>query len=73
MKTTTIRTFLVKVGFYMKKVWGVERLGVYNTIEDARAAADEYEKTLKGKCYKREFCVYDEEDGKHKGFFFTIF
>lgn len=73
MKRTASRMFLVKVGYYMKKDWGVETLGSFNTIVEARAAADEYQKTLTGKCYRREFCVYDEVDGNHKGFLFTIF
>ena len=67
------RTFLVKVAYYMKKDWGVELIGGFDTLDDASAAADDYEKTLTGKDYKRDFCVYNETDGNHKGFCFTIF
>lgn len=66
-------TFLVKVGYYMKKDWGVELIGGFDTLDEARIAADNYEKTLDGKEYKREFCEYTETDGNHKGFYFTIF
>jgi hypothetical protein len=66
-------TFLLKVGYYMKKDYGVELIGGFDTLEEARAAADDYEKKLDGKDYKREFCVYNEPDGIHKGFCFTIF
>lgn len=65
-------TFLVKVCDSMKKD-SVELIGGFGTMDGARVAANDYEKTLNGKEYKREFCVYDEPNGIHKGFCFTIF
>lgn len=75
MKTTKKlnKRILVKVGYYMKKDCGVELIGSFDTLAEAKTAADDYEKTLAGKDYKREFCIYNEADGYHKGFYFTIF
>lgn len=67
------RTFLVKVAYYMKKDWGVELIGSFETLDEAREAANDYEKNLAGEAYKREFCVFDELDGNHKGFNITVF
>jgi len=72
-KTIEQMAFLVKVGYFMKNGRGVELIGRFNALDEARAAANNYEKKLYDKNYKREFCVYNESDGIHKGFYFTIF
>ena len=72
MDKNSKKPFLLKACYYMKKQ-GTELIGSFSTLDEARIAADGYEKRLNNKNYKREFCVYDEPDGIHKGFCFTIF
>lgn len=67
------RSFLIKVSHYMKNGWGVELIGSFETLFEAREAANDYEKNLADEVYKREFCMFDELDGIHKGFCFTVF
>lgn len=64
---------VVKVADYMKKDWGVEVIGYYDTLGKAMTAAEEYERTLTGKSYKREFCKFDEDGVIRKGYIIRIF
>lgn len=66
------RSYLVKAQNYFDAE-NVKVVGSYSTKEKAKTAADNYEKTIPTKRYKKEFCVYQESDGIHKGWFFTIF
>lgn len=42
------------------------------TKQELRDKANAYEQTIKGR-YKKEYCVYDEADGFHYGYDFTLF
>lgn len=42
------------------------------TKHDLRTKALAYEQTIKGR-YKKEYCVYDEADGLHNGYDFTLY
>ena len=61
----------------MKKVFLIKKnsqlVGTARTIQECRLIASQFETTLKGKRYKKEFCNYDEIDGIHKGYHFTLF
>lgn len=42
------------------------------TKQELRDKTNAYEQTIKGR-YKKEYCVYDEADGLHNGYDFTLF
>ena len=42
------------------------------TKQELREKANAYEQTIQGR-YKKEFCMYDEADGMHQGYDFTLF
>ena len=65
--------YVVKVADYMRKDWGVEVIGEYDTMGKAMTAAEEYEKALTGRSYKRELCNFDEPDGMRKGYIVRLF
>ena len=43
------------------------------TKQELRDKAYAYERTIQGSRYKKEYCVYDEFDGMHLGYHFTLF
>lgn len=43
------------------------------TMEELKDKADSFERKLQGTHYKREYCVYNEIDGRHFGYHFTLF
>ena len=56
-KTIEQMAFLVKVGYFRKNCRGVELIGRFNALDEARAAANNYEKKLYGEDYSREELV----------------
>lgn len=65
--------YVVKVADYMRKDWGVEVIGEYDTMGKAMTAAEEYEKALNGRSHKRELCNFEEPDGMRKGYIVRLF
>lgn len=43
------------------------------TKQELRDKANTYERTIQGSRYKKEYCQYDESDGMHFGYHFTLF
>ena len=43
------------------------------TKQGLRDKANAYERTIQGSRYKKEYCKYDESDGMHFGYHFTLF
>lgn len=66
--------FLIKVS----KVTGLntQQIGGFTTKEGLRACADRIEGVLKARYpnygVKREYCQYNEADGHHMGYHFTL-
>ena len=59
------KTFLIKVNGRL--------IDTATTKQELRDKANAYEKTIQGSRYKKEYCVYDEADGFHYGYDFTLF
>ena len=43
------------------------------TKQELRDKANSYERTIQGRSYKKEYCQYNESDGIHFGYHFTLF
>lgn len=43
------------------------------TKQDLLDKVNAYEQTIQGSRYKKEYCVYDEANGFHYGYDFTLF
>ena len=41
--------------------------------QELRAKVSAYEQTLQGRRYKKEYCFFEEADGTHYGYHFTLF
>lgn len=50
-----------------------EVIGTAFSMQELKDKAEAFEKTIHGNPYKREFCIYNETDGRHFGFHFTLF
>lgn len=48
-------------------------IGKFVSKQELLKNALSYEKTLQGQRYKKEYCKYDETDGSHFGYDFTLF
>ena len=48
-------------------------IGMATTMKELKDKADYFERKLQGTPYKREYCVYNETDGRHFGYHFTLF
>lgn len=59
-----METFLIKAN---GKV-----VGTATTKNELQTKTSAYEQTIKGR-YKKEYCVYDEADGLHNGYDFTLY
>lgn len=59
------KTFLIKANSRL--------IGTATTKQELRDKANAYEQTIQGSRYKKEYCVYDEADGLHSGYHFTLF
>jgi len=57
-------TFLIKANSRL--------IDTATTKQELRDKASAYEQTIQGR-YKKEYCVYDEADGFHYGYDFTLF
>lgn len=64
-RTSMNKTFLIKAnGRLIDKA---------TTIQKLRDKANAYEQTIQGSRYKKEFCLFDEADGLHFSYHFTLF
>lgn len=43
------------------------------TKQELRDKANAYEQTIQGSRYKKEYCFFEETDGTHCGYYFTLF
>ena len=43
------------------------------TKQELLYKANAYERTIQGSSYKKEYCQYNESDGIHFGYHFTLF
>ena len=43
------------------------------TKQELLYKANAYERTIQGRSYKKEYCQYNESDGIHFGYHFTLF
>ena len=59
-----MKTFLIKSNGRL--------LDTATTKQELKNKVAEYERTIQGR-YKKEYCVYDEKDGFHFGYDFTLF
>ena len=50
-----------------------ELIDMATTMMELKDKADCFESKLQGTPYKREYCVYNEIDGRHFGYHFTLF
>ena len=63
--TRGMNTFLIKANCRL--------IDTATTKQELRDKANAYERTIQGSRYKKEYCVYDESDGRHFGYHFTLF
>lgn len=62
---TRVKTFLIKANSRL--------IDTATTKQELRDKANAYERTIQGSSYKKEYCQYNESDGIHFGYHFTLF
>lgn len=61
----SMKTFLIKANSRL--------IDTATTKQGLRDKANAYERTIQGSRYKKEYCQYEETDGMHFGYHFTLF
>lgn len=50
-----------------------ELIDTATSMQELKDKTNAYERTIQGSPYKKEYCIYNESDGRHFGYHFTLF